>query len=39
MNKIQHSFKEIRIIKGETRTEEFKKVNPLMKVPAIEELD
>ncbi len=35
MNQIPHEFKELRVFKGEHKTEEFKKLNPFQKVPTI----
>lgn len=32
---IPYEFKELRVFKGEHKTEEFKKINPNQKVPAI----
>ena len=37
LNKIPHEIKQIRIFKGEGRSEEFKKINPFGKVPAIDD--
>lgn len=36
-NKIPHEIVETKIMDGKTRTEEFKKINPFAKVPAIED--
>ena len=39
MAKIPFTLMPIRLAKGEGRTEEFKKINPLQKVPAMQEVD
>jgi len=36
-NKIPHEIKEIRVLKGETRSPEYKKINPFGVVPAIDD--
>lgn len=35
MNQLPHEFKELRVFKGEHKTEAFKQLNPFQKVPTI----